>query len=169
MDTVHHERHGKRRFSRRTYAAMAAGAVLAGAGINAASAGRSWCRVDPLVKIDNQLADIFIGSQLKMLLGQATGPIKIRISIPEESKGLVLLTDIVGFGKGYDIDFIKTAELKRGEGRSPVIIDVYAPAKDSSLPVTVTFAPRTLDSSLKEILFGMSADGYANEWVRLVP
>jgi hypothetical protein len=168
MDTVQLQQTGKRRFSRRTFAAMAAGAVLAGAGINAASAGRSWCRVDPVVMIDGQLADIFVSSDLKMLLGQATGPIKIKVSIPEGSRGWVVLSDL-GFGRGYDIDFIETSDLARVNRRTPVIVDVYAPAKDSSLPVTVTFAPRTLSSSLKDILFGMSADGNANEWIRLVP
>jgi hypothetical protein len=167
METVQHEQQGNRRFSRRTFAAMAAGAVLAGAGVNAASAGRSWCRVDPVVMIDGQLADVFVSSSLKMLL-QATGPIKIKISIPEGSNGWVVLTDL-GFGRGYDIDFVETSDLQRENWRTPVMVDVYAPAKDSTLPVTVAFAPRTLGSSLTDILFGMSADGHANEWIRLVP
>jgi hypothetical protein len=145
---------------------MAAGAVLAGAGINAASAGRSWCRVDPVVMIDGQLADIFVSSSLKMLLGQATGPIKMHVYIPEGSSAWGVLMDL-GFGRGYDIDFIETSDLQREKYHTPVIVEVYAPAKDSSLPVSVTFAPRSLGSSLKDILFGTSADGYANEWVRL--
>lgn len=168
MDTVQFEQQGKRRFSRRTFAAMTAGAVLAGAGINAASAGRSWCRVDPVVMIDGQLADVFVSSDLKMLLGQATGPIKMKVSIPTGSNGWLVLADL-GFGRGYDFSFVETSSLKRANGRTPVIIEVYAPAKDSSLPVTVTFAPRTLGSSLQDILFGMSASGNANQWVRLVP
>jgi hypothetical protein len=168
METVRNQsRRPEKRFNRRTFAAMAAGAVLAGAGINAASAGRSWCRVDPVVIIDGQLADIFVASDLKMLL-KATGPITMRISIPEGSKGWVVLTDL-GFGKGYDIDFVETSDLARDGRRTPVVIDVYAPAKDSALPVTVTFAPRTLGSSLADILFGMSAEGTANSWVTLAP
>jgi hypothetical protein len=167
METVRGEAQvEKNRFSRRTFAAMTAGFVLAGAGIRAASAGRSWCRVDPVVIIDGQLADVFVASDLKMLLN-ATGPIKMKISIPVGSKAGVVLTDL-GFGKGYDISFVQTSALVRSGGRTPVIVDVYAPAKDSTLPVTVTFAPRALGNSLADILFGMSADGSANSWVTLV-
>ncbi|HEY7031338.1 MAG TPA: hypothetical protein VH482_08435 [Thermomicrobiales bacterium] len=168
METVQSDTYTTRkRFSRRTFAAMTAGFVLAGTGIRAASAGRSWCRVDPVVMIDGQLADVFVASDLKMLL-TSTGPIKMTISIPEGSQGWVVLTDL-GFAKGYDIDFVETSSLQRHGRRTPVTVDVYAPAKDGSLPVTVTFAPRTLGSSLGDILFGMSADGHANEWVTLVP
>jgi hypothetical protein len=157
----------RKRISRRTFAAMTAGFVLAGAGIRAASAGRSWCREDPVVMIDGQLADVFVASDLKMLLS-ATGPIKMKISMPVGSKGWVVLTDL-GFTKGYDISFVETSALQRSGGRTPVTVDVYAPARDSSLPVTVNFAPRSLGSGLADILFGMSADGYANQWVTLVP
>ena len=157
----------RQRISRRSLAAVVAGAMLAGAGVRAASAGRSWCRVDPVVSIDGQLADIFIASDVMMLL-KATGPVKIKISIPQGSNGWVVLTDL-GFGRGYDISFVQTADLVRSNGRTPVKVDVYAPAKDSSLPVVVTFAPRSLGSSLGDILFGMSANGNANSWVTLRP
>lgn len=164
------QRSAPTRFSRRTFttlAAGAAGALIAGAGIESASAGRAWCRFDPVVMIDGQLADIFVGSTLTMLL-KSSGPIKMEITIPQESKGWVVLTDL-GFGRGYDIDFIKSSELRKSRRETEVIIDVYAPAKDSSLPVSVTFAPRSLGSSLTDILFGTSADGSANEWIRLAP
>ena len=161
-----------RSVSRRSFlrAAGAGAAALAATqlpGARGASAGRAWCRVDPVVLIDGQLADIFLGSSVEMLV-KASGPIKLRISIPEGSRGRVVLTDL-GFGRGYDIAFVKTSALTRGDGRTPVIVEAYAPARDGSLPVSVTFAPRTLDSSLADILFGMSAEGSANEWITLVP
>jgi hypothetical protein len=164
MDTTSEAtEHLRRRISRRTLAGVTAGAVLAGAGVRAASAGRSWCRVDPVILIDGQFADIFVASDLAMLV-KATGPVKIEISIPVGSDGWVVLTDL-GFGKGYDISFVETAALARSDGQTPCQVDVYAPAKDSSLPVTVTFAPRSLGNGLADILIGMSASGYANHWV----
>lgn len=158
--------------SRRTFLRAAGGGATTLAATQlldapGASAGRAWCRVDPVVLIDGQLADIFLGSSTEMLLS-ATGPIKLRISIPEGSRGRVVLTDL-GFGRGYDIAFSRTAALTRGDGRTPVIVEAYAPARADSLPVTVTFAPRTLDSSLADILFGMTAEGTANQWITLVP
>lgn len=155
-------------FSRRRFAtALAGGALLTAIGASGASAGRSWCRVDPVVSIDGQLADIFIASDVKMLL-TATAPVKLRIAIPRGSRGQVILADL-GFGKGYDISFVQSAVLTRSERQTPTIVEVYAPSRDDTLPVTVTFAPRTLDSSLGEILLGMSAEGNANSWVKLQP
>jgi hypothetical protein len=168
MDIINAEtEQSRQRISRRSFAAVAAGAMLAGAGVRVASAGRSWCRVDPVVLIDGQLADVFVASDLAMLL-KSTGPIKMKISIPVGSKGWVVLTDL-GFGKGYDISFVQTSTLVRSNGRTPCKVEVYAPAKDSSLPVTVNFAPRSLGSGLADILFGMSASGNANSWVTLRP
>ena len=48
-----------------------------------------------------------------------------------------------------------------------VKVRVYAPATSSQLPVTVTFAPRSLGSSLGEILLGKSNTGTSNQWVSL--
>ena len=80
----------------------------------------------------------------------------------------MVLTD-PGFGRGSDIAFVRTSALTRGDGRTPVIVEAYAPARDDSLPVAVTFAPRTLDSSLADVLFGMTAEGAANQWITLAP
>jgi hypothetical protein len=140
--------------------------VMSATGVSDASAARGWCRADPVIMVDGQLADVFVGSTLEMLL-QATGPIKMEIIIPTGSKGAVILTDL-GFLKGYNIVFKQSSSLKRTATHTQVRVRVYAPAKTSSLPVTVTFAPRTLlTSSLLDILIGTSVSGYANQWVTL--
>jgi hypothetical protein len=153
----------------RTPLLFALSLLLLGAGLLApaqpASAGRGWCKADPVIMVDGQLADVFVGSSLDMLL-KATGPIKVEILMPTGSKGAVVLTDL-GFGHGYDIVFTQTSTLTRTATHTQVRVRVYAPATSSSLPVTVTFAPRTLSSSLTSILFGSSTDGVANSWVSL--
>jgi hypothetical protein len=129
-----------------------------------AEAGIAWCRVDPIVLIDGQLADVFVASTLAMHL-KATGPVELVIRIPEGSKGTVVLSD-TGFGlKGYRISFVSDSSLKRTATRTPVRVSAFAPSSDSSLPVQVTFAPRSLGFGLLPILFGMSASGFANSWV----
>jgi hypothetical protein len=130
-----------------------------------ASAARGWCRMDPIIMVDGQLADVFIGSTLEMLVS-ATGPIQLEITIPTNSTGFVVLTDL-GFLKGYNIVFKKSSALTRTWNHTQIQIRVYAPAKNSALPVTVNFAPRSLTSSLWEILIGTSVDGHANQWVSL--
>jgi hypothetical protein len=115
--------------------------------------------------VDGQLADVFVGSSVQMLL-KSTGPIKMEIIIPSGSSGSVILTD-AGFLRGYSITFKHSSALTKTKKHTQVKVRVYAPASTSSLPVTVTFAPRTLDSSLREILIGSSATGTANQWVSL--
>lgn len=129
-----------------------------------ADAARGWCKVDPVIMVDGQLADVFVGSTPEMLL-QATGPIKMEILIPKGSKGSVILMD-AGFLRGYDIKFIQSSKLTKTRTHTQVKVRVYAPSK-TSLPVTVTFAPRTLSSSLVQILLGTSVDGVSNSWVTL--
>jgi hypothetical protein len=131
-----------------------------------ADAARGWCRVDPIIMVDGQLADVYIGSSLDMLL-QATGPLQLEIVIPNGSIGFVILND-VGFLHGYNVVFTHSSALTRTSNHTQIQARVYAPAQSSDLPVTVTIAPRALfTSTLKEILIGTSLDGYANNWVTL--
>jgi hypothetical protein len=132
--------------------------------VRKADAARGWCKVDPVIMVDGQLADVFVGSTLEMLTS-ATGPIKIEIVMPSNSKGSVILMD-AGFLRGYKITFVKSSSLKKTKTHTPLKINVYAPSK-KSLPVTVTFAPRRLNAKLTDILFGMSVDGLSNTWVSL--
>ena len=145
--------------------ALTALVFAGGVTLSETDAARGWCQVDPVIVVDGQLADVFVGSSASMLL-KATGPIKMVITIPSGSSGYVLLTDL-GFLRGYDITFKQSKSLTRTSRHTQVKVSVYAPASTSSLPVTVTFAPRSLNSSLKDILFGTSVTGSANQWVSL--
>jgi hypothetical protein len=131
---------------------------------NQAEAARGWCLADPVVVIDGQLADIFVQSDLTMLTS-ATGPIKMVITIPEGSKGSVLLTDL-GFLRGYSISWAYSSSLQRTRTHTQVQVKVYAPSR-ATLPVSVTFAPRYLSTGLIALLVGQSASGSSNSWVTL--
>ena len=153
------------RISRTFFAALIGLAFVGSVQLENASAARGWCQVDPVITIDGQLADVFVGSTPAMFL-KSTGPIKMEITIPTGSKGTVVFTD-PGFLHGYKITFKSSSSLTKTRTHTQVKVSVYAPASTSSLPVTVTFAPRSLNSSLKEILVGTSATGTSNHWVRL--
>jgi len=146
-------------------AALVAFAFLGGLLAPQADAARGWCKADPVIMVDGQLADVFVGSSLEMLL-KATGPIKMEIIIPTASTGSVVLTD-AGFLRGYSITFKHSSTLTKTKSHTQVKIRVYAPATTSTLPVTVTFAPRSLGSSLTDILLGTSVTGTSNQWVSL--
>ena len=145
--------------------ALTALVFAGGVAVSETDAARGWCQADPVIMVDGQLADVFVGSSATMLL-KATGPIKMVITIPSGSTGFVVLTDL-GFLHGYDITFKHSSNLTKTKRHTQVKVSVYAPATTSSLPVTVTFAPRSLNSSLKEILFGTNVTGSANQWVSL--
>lgn len=155
-------------FTRRQVTRLLAGGSLAviGGGLFAASpaeAGRAWCRVDPVVSIDGQLADIYLTSTLSMNL-KATGPTKIVITIPSTSTGRVHLVD-TGFGlKGYQISFVKSSALTRTKTHTQVKIAAYVPASDGTLPVTLNFL--SLSPGLASGLLSSAAgSGTANQWI----
>jgi hypothetical protein len=121
--------------------------------------------MDPVIMVDGQRADVFVGSSLDMLL-KATGPIQIVVTVPTGSRAKVVLTDL-GFGRGYSFVFKQSSTLKRTSTHTQIKIAVYAPASSSTLPVSVNFAPRSLGSGLTDILFGKTSSGYSNSWVSL--
>ena len=137
--------------------------LLSAQGVEAA---RGWCQGAPVVVIDGQLADVYVGSSLAMLTS-ATGPIQLVVEVPLASTASVILNDL-GFGRGYAITVAHSASLTKTSTHTQVRIRVYAPASSSTLPVTVTFAPRALSAGLTAILFGTSASGTANAWVSLL-
>jgi hypothetical protein len=155
---------GHMRRLRRNWIAVFAAIVLAMVGTMlsgpTAEAGKGWCRVDPVVIIDGQIADIFVGSTLSALTS-TTGPISIVVTVPEETSTTHVISDL-GFLRGYDFQFATSPDLQKNADGIPVQIGVYVPASTDQLPVTVYFAPRLLG-----ILAPASADGHANSWVTL--
>lgn len=139
--------------------AMAAATAALAHTATPAAAGRGWCRSDPLILIDGELADIFCTAPLSMLL-QATGPTKIVVTVPKGVKTHLVLGGI-GFGRGEKTTFKKSKRLKKKGGKIDVEIKAMMPAKND-LPVGLEFAPRLLG-----ILNPDTAEGVANSWVTL--
>ncbi len=140
-------------------AVLVAAVGLCSSGLQA-RAGKGWCRVDPVISIDGQLADDSIGSDLSVLTS-TTGPITIVITVPTDTETAHIISD-AGFGRGYDLQFVTSSELVETEQGVPVHIDVYVPATKDSLPISVYFAPHLL-----KLLTPHSADGQANQWISL--
>jgi hypothetical protein len=135
-----------------------------GVGLQSTRAARGWCLADPVIMVDGQLADVFVTSDPAMLLS-ARGPIQLVVEIPTGSRGMLVLADL-GFGRGYRVSFVESDDLARTAYHTQVRVNVYAPAS-KSLPVQVTFAPRTLSAGLRAILIGTTAEGTANAWIGL--
>ncbi len=127
------------RYSRRqvlmTSAALAGG--IAGT-TRSAEAARGWCRTDPLILIDGELADIFCTAPLSMLLN-ATGPTEYVVTLPRGVEGKLLLAG-PGFLKGETLEFKHSAKLEKTKSGIEIKVAVKVPAKED-LPIGVEFAP----------------------------
>lgn len=159
-----HTRHVLGRLSgiRRAVLGVAVAAAVIGmlATGPSAQAGKGWCRVDPVVIIDGQVTDIFVGSDPSALL-TTTGPIQIVVTVPAEMSATHVISDL-GFGRGYDFSIVESSQLVATADSVPVDVEVYVPATGDALPVSVYFAPRLLG-----LLQPASTDGHANAWVEL--
>jgi hypothetical protein len=104
-----------------------------------AEAARGWCRADPLLRIAGQFVHVYITSSSTMLQS-ATDKIRLTVFVPTGVRGK-LVDVLADFGEGYDVRFRESSLLHVVDGQVPVIVSVYCPARDSSLPVMVEFAP----------------------------
>jgi hypothetical protein len=128
-----------------------------------ASAGRAWCAADPVAVVDGKLADVRIASSLDAFI-EVTGPNRLVLTVPEGVNGWFLLSDL-GFGRGYDLQVKHSSDLQKTWRGTEVMVEVYVPAKDDSLPVTATFSPRVL--GLLGLSKSTSVSGSSNEWLTL--
>lgn len=125
-----------------------------------ASASVGWCRSDPVVIVNLTLADVFTSAQIEDL-PKVTGATRIVVVTPVEVF-VTLATPGLGFGYGEFVTFEKSNSLKMASSSIPVIVKVFVPSTDSSMPIRIYFAPRIIG-----LLQPMSAQGYANSWVVL--
>lgn len=136
-----------------------AGAALV-VGRERAGAAISWCRTDPVFKIDGQVVDVWVASDVAMK-SAATGPTAITVTIPPASSAQCIAKDR-GFGYGYTIVIETSEALKKTAVLTPMIVSVSVPSSDDTLPVKVNLAPRSPGGVL-----GGTAVGLANQWVTL--
>jgi hypothetical protein len=134
--------------------------ALAIAAPQGATAGIGWCKSDPIVLIDGELADIFVSAPLHAPL-VVTGPTQIVITLPVGIDGTVVLTDL-GFGRGEQVRFVSSHALQVRESGIPVRIAVYVPATDESMPIEVEMAAGVLGLLIPE-----RVSGTANTWTIL--
>ncbi|HUG17073.1 MAG TPA: hypothetical protein VMM78_18845 [Thermomicrobiales bacterium] len=135
-------------------------AVLATVAAPSAFAARAWCKTDPVIMVDGELADVFVSSSLSAPL-LVTGPTEIVVSVPVGVSAFLVVSDL-GFGKGEIVTFKESRALKVTKKGIQMQIAVMVPSTDSSMPVVVEFAPRILG-----ILSMDRAEGTANKWVYL--
>ena len=125
-----------------------------------AAAARHWCKTDPAVLIDGQLANILVMVPVPQLL-EVDGATEIRLTIPAASEA-VMVSPGVGFGYGENLTILKSSSLTRSATHIDIIVEVLVPGSNALLPVKVEFAPRGLG-----ILNPIAREGYADRWITM--
>jgi hypothetical protein len=124
------------------------------------SASIGWCRSDPVLYIDNAVADVFVSIPSEDVT-KVNGPTQFVITTSPEVESAVLLTT-PGFGYGETATIMQSPSMKTSSTATELRIRVYIPATSGTIPVIVEFAPRVLG-----ILAPASAEGTTNQWITL--
>ncbi len=124
------------------------------------SAGIGYCKADPVVAVDSQLADIFIGVLFDDL-GKVNGPTEIVVSTPVGVDAQLAIAT-AGFGYGEIVSFAESPSLQVTLEGIEVRIKVRVPASTDAMPVLVEFAPDVVG-----VLQPSKAEGNANHWISL--
>lgn len=120
-----------------------------------ASAGRTWCRADPVFSVDGKLIKVEVLSD-PAIRTATTGPIKLVLSVPAGSSVQLLETD-TGFGYGYDISIAYVPGLKMHKMHA----SVFVPATNATLPVQIEVTSLSLSNGNQLI----TGKGVVNTWV----
>jgi hypothetical protein len=145
---------------RSVYCVLAFSILALALTVSSADANYRWCRTDPVVLIDGQLADIFVSAQFDDLK-KVNGPTEIEVSTPVGvDPELAIAT--AGFGYGEKVRFAESESLKVTPEGIELRIKVRVPARDDAMPIRVEFAPHIVG-----VLRPAEAQGHANEWISL--
>lgn len=159
-------RHPTRRHLLRLMAGASLSLVPA-LGRQEASAGRTWCRVDPVVKIQGHTCDVYISARVKSMRQArklTKGTIVIVISVPatvRHSCKLVATDRAYGFDPPYDVRFEPSGDLIATSSTIPVHIEALVPMEDDGVRIRVNFVPRR-----KGRLQPGHGEGTANDWIK---
>jgi len=112
--------------------------------VHSASAGRLWCKSDPIVSLNGRLVDLTVSIPLDMLLA-VNGPIQITIWTPATVDRHVILSDVGFFGHGSVVTFRNSGQIQ-GDSIPTVIrisvpIDAGALAPGETVPTELTVTP----------------------------
>ena len=157
----------RRRLLRLLAAAPAAAPALAR---REAAALRGWCRIDPVVLVDGQVAHVRVAAQVGTRAEArrlATGPIELRLAAPP-GVDVRYLADDDGFGHGYLPTVAVADQLVATEAEVPVEVAVRVPMLDGAdgpVPVRVAFRPAGANQLGRRRLRPGGGEGVANAWV----
>jgi hypothetical protein len=138
--------------------ALSALALPAALRSGTARASIRWCRADPGLRVGDQEFHVNLASDQAML-DDATGKVALVVHVPPTYAAETELLDLDdGFGFSYDLKVQESDHLDDQNGID-IVVEVYAPATDDTLPVKVEVDPIDRQGGTKQ------RKGNANEWI----
>ena len=130
-------------------------------GSGSASAGRSWCRVDPGLSIGGQEAHINVYAD-PAILTKVTGPTTLIVTVPvgKEGKTKLLYMDD-GFGYSYDLVIRTSTALKDSSTGIDITVQAFTPAGNTMVEMQVELVPVDLGKT------PTYAKGVSDKWIAL--
>ena len=128
-----------------------------------ATAGKGWCMRDPIFSLDGKVGHVYLSTHdgLQRLNNSS---LDVVVAHPFKVATKLIAID-GGFGQGMSVNFRETKEgsthLVKTAAGYEIEIWTYVPARDSSMPILVEFAPG--DGSVVTA----AAVGTANQWIVL--
>jgi hypothetical protein len=139
-------------------------AALAAAGTSGtfrpAVAARGWCRSDPLVRIDGELAYI-IATAPRTIRKAVTGPTEIVVTVPMGVQTKLVAAGST-FGEGETVRFAYSQDRAEASLGIDITVEAKVPARED-LPIGLEVARRTRGNHKKPT----RANGRTNRWVTL--
>jgi hypothetical protein len=130
--------------------------------VESAGAARTWCRYDPVIRVDGQIFDVWLTGDAD-LDDTVTGPTRIVVTVPVGAATELLAQDL-GFGRlGYHVTFVESAELGHRDAGPQVRVDAFVPAT-KDLAVAVHLDPRSV-TKRGQTRATTSEFGTANTWL----
>src|SRR5215203_4765375 len=88
-----------------------------------ATAGVGWCRSDPVIMVNGNIADMFVSAPADALL-VVTGPTQIVVTTPPDVDA-VLIVSTLGFGRGEIVEFEQSRSFKIRDDGIELRIQVF--------------------------------------------
>jgi hypothetical protein len=152
-------------FSRRYILRLVGGgSIVLGSTLRPPEAGayRTWCRSDPVVKINGHNANLYVSAYVRdMRLARklALAATELIITVPRGVDVRDLAHDR-GFGHGYLVHVVQTDELLASSLVVPVRVEARVPMRRDDVPIKVQFVPRR-----RGFLKSGEGRGRANAWI----
>jgi hypothetical protein len=146
-----------RRLSKVVSGLLAVLAVAVALQVNGAAAGRTWCKMDPVIAVDGRLANIYIATDAGIAVA-GTGPVQLVVSVPPGVSFSLVSAD-AGFGFGYQVSFKTWTKLRASATVAGIMVEAYVPSTDGGLPVQLQIVPAATGR------VSGSRTGTTNQWV----